>query len=93
MAWFQPLNLKCDLLLVSQLSFKRVNLCRYTAEMDPGTFDQAQLDQYVALGVTRVSLGVQSFDAGVLKTAGRAHTVEVGSAVRLLNPVQLTQSA
>lgn len=34
-------------------------------EMDPGTFDRAQLDQYVALGVNRVSLGVQSFDAGV----------------------------
>lgn len=44
--------------------------------MDPGTFDRASLDAYMAQGVNRVSLGVQSFDAGVLKSAGRAHTVE-----------------
>ena len=45
-------------------------------EMDPGTFDAAKLGAYVALGVNRVSLGVQSFDPDVLRTAGRAHTVE-----------------
>ena len=45
-------------------------------EMDPGTFDGDALDAYVALGVNRVSLGVQSFDADVLASAGRAHTVE-----------------
>lgn len=45
-------------------------------EMDPGTFDGDKLDAYVALGVNRVSLGVQSFDADVLASAGRAHTVE-----------------
>ena len=44
-------------------------------EMDPGTFDDAKLDGYLRSGVTRVSLGVQSFDADVLKLAGRAHTV------------------
>ena len=43
--------------------------------MDPGTFDDAKLDGYLRSGVTRVSLGVQSFDADVLKLAGRAHTV------------------
>ena len=45
-------------------------------EMDPGTFDRAKLDGYLRSGVTRVSLGVQSFDADVLKLAGRAHTVQ-----------------
>jgi hypothetical protein len=29
-AWFQPLNLKCDI-LVSKFVFKWVNLCRYAA--------------------------------------------------------------
>jgi len=47
-------------------------------EIDPGTFDRAQLDGYMALGVNRVSLGVQSFNAGVLATAGRAHVLEEG---------------
>ena len=45
-------------------------------EMDPGTFDRAKLDGYLRSGVTRVSLGVQSFDADVLKLAGRAHTAQ-----------------
>lgn len=47
-----------------------------TLEMDPGTFDAARLDEFVAAGVTRVSLGVQSFDPALLKSAGRAHTLE-----------------
>ena len=44
-----------------------------TIECDPGTFDAGKLAAYVAAGVTRVSLGVQSFDDGVLEAAGRAH--------------------
>jgi len=37
-----------------------------TLEADPGTFDAAQLAHYVAIGVTRLSMGVQSFQqAGV----------------------------
>ena len=34
-----------------------------------GTFDAASLAAYMALGVTRVNLGVQSFDAAMLKGA------------------------
>jgi hypothetical protein len=30
-------------------------------EADPGTFDRSKLSQYLELGVTRVSLGVQAF--------------------------------
>lgn len=30
-------------------------------EADPGTFDQARLEAYIALGVSRISVGVQSF--------------------------------
>lgn len=46
-----------------------------TMEMDPGTFDEDKLRAYVASGVNRVSLGVQSFDEELLVGAGRAHTV------------------
>lgn len=44
--------------------------------MDPGTFDIEKLRRLRNAGVTRLSLGVQSFDAAVLKKCGRAHTVE-----------------
>ncbi|MBD0337276.1 MAG: coproporphyrinogen III oxidase [Cyanobacteria bacterium Co-bin13] len=44
-------------------------------EMDPGTFDLAHLQGYLALGVNRISLGVQAFDDNLLKACGRTHTL------------------
>lgn len=44
-------------------------------EMDPGTFDLAHLQGYRALGVNRISLGVQSLHDELLKACGRTHTV------------------
>jgi putative oxygen-independent coproporphyrinogen III oxidase len=59
--------------------------CEITLEMDPGTFDEARLEAFVDAGVTRVSLGVQSFDEELLKGAGRSHGVaEAQNALRLL---------
>lgn len=43
-------------------------------EMDPGTFDLPRLQAFLQeCGVTRVSMGVQAFDAGLLAACGRAH--------------------
>jgi putative oxygen-independent coproporphyrinogen III oxidase len=42
-------------------------------EADPGTFSAAGLRSYLALGVTRLSVGVQSFDDALLAACGRAH--------------------
>ncbi|KAL6762922.1 hypothetical protein V8C86DRAFT_2509146 [Haematococcus lacustris] len=42
-------------------------------ELDPGTFDLAKLQAYKALGLTRVSVGVQSFQQEQLEACGRAH--------------------
>ena len=44
-----------------------------TLECDPGTFDESKLQAYVDAGITRVSLGCQSFDDEALEAAGRAH--------------------
>ena len=44
-------------------------------EADPGTFDAARLQGYLDLGVTRVSVGVQTFDDQLLRVCGRAHDV------------------
>ena len=44
-----------------------------TLEANPGTVDPARLAGYRAAGVTRLSLGVQSFDARMLAALGRVH--------------------
>ena len=38
-----------------------------TIEANPGTLTQAKLAEYRAAGINRLSLGVQSFDDGVLR--------------------------
>lgn len=48
-----------------------------TLEANPGTLDMRKLETYRAAGVNRLSLGVQSFDAGLLKSLGRIHTPEM----------------
>lgn len=45
-----------------------------TLEANPGTIEHGQFAEYVAAGVTRVSLGVQSFSARQLCTLGRIHS-------------------
>lgn len=37
-----------------------------TLEADPGTFDSARLEQYTNIGITRLSMGVQSFQQACL---------------------------
>jgi len=47
-----------------------------TLEANPGTIERGQFAEYRAAGVTRVSLGAQSFDARQLKLLGRIHSAE-----------------
>jgi len=44
-----------------------------TIEADPGTFDLATINAYRDLGITRMSVGVQAFDEGLLARCGRSH--------------------
>ncbi|MBO5995274.1 MAG: radical SAM family heme chaperone HemW [Firmicutes bacterium] len=44
-----------------------------TLEANPGTVDRDTLKGYRAMGVNRLSLGVQSFDDEILKKLGRTH--------------------
>lgn len=44
-----------------------------TLEANPGTVDEARFSDYRALGINRLSLGIQSFDSQHLKTLGRIH--------------------
>ncbi|NEK47632.1 radical SAM protein, partial [Rhizobium leguminosarum] len=44
-----------------------------TLEANPGTFEKERFRAYRAAGVTRLSIGVQSFDDRFLSALGRAH--------------------
>ena len=44
-----------------------------TLEANPGTFEAARFARYRALGINRLSIGVQSFDDRFLKALGRIH--------------------
>ncbi|MEA2660782.1 MAG: hypothetical protein QOH08_354, partial [Chloroflexota bacterium] len=44
-----------------------------TVEANPATLDRARLEAWRALGVTRVSLGAQSFSDRALASLGRTH--------------------
>jgi oxygen-independent coproporphyrinogen-3 oxidase len=58
--------------------------CEFTLECNPGTVDLEKLTAYRALGVNRLSFGVQSFDATELQFLGRIHDAEQAEeAVRL----------
>lgn len=48
----------------------------WTVEMTPGTMRKERLRVLKSAGVTRISMGVQSFDEEILHALGRTHTVE-----------------
>ncbi|HCF27176.1 MAG TPA: coproporphyrinogen III oxidase, partial [Cyanobacteria bacterium UBA11049] len=61
-----------------------------SVEMDPGTFDRAKLHGYSQLGVNRISLGVQAFQANLLAACGRSHTPnDIHAAVEAIHQVGL----
>jgi putative oxygen-independent coproporphyrinogen III oxidase len=47
-----------------------------TLEANPGTIERGRFAEYRAAGVTRVSLGAQSFDTRQLKLLGRIHSAD-----------------
>lgn len=47
--------------------------CEITCEMDPATFDLQKAKSYRQCGVTRASIGAQSFDDALLETCRRVH--------------------
>jgi oxygen-independent coproporphyrinogen-3 oxidase len=63
-----------------------------TFECEPGTLTEAKLSAIRRLGVTRLSLGVENFDDGVLELNGRAHrSPEIGQAYRFARSLDFPQ--
>ena len=88
-----------SLLSVNQLSqilealkgrFDISPLAEISMEIDPGTFTKEQLQGYLAAGVNRISLGVQTFVPDLLKVCGRSHTIDdIWSAFDLIAQAQV----
>ena len=47
--------------------------CEITLEANPGTFESAKFQEFYALGINRLSIGVQSFNDKQLQKLGRVH--------------------
>jgi oxygen-independent coproporphyrinogen-3 oxidase len=47
-----------------------------TLEANPGTIERGRFSEYRAVGISRVSLGAQSFDERQLKRLGRIHSAD-----------------
>lgn len=48
--------------------------CEITLEANPGTFEAERFAAFARAGVTRLSVGVQSFDDRLLQAVGRVHS-------------------
>jgi oxygen-independent coproporphyrinogen-3 oxidase len=64
----------------------KARLNEFTIEINPGTLDAEKAAALAAMGVTRASFGVQSFDEGFLKSLGRIH--EAGKAAEAVGLVR-----
>ena len=59
-----------------------------TLEANPGAVDSGRFREYRALGINRLSIGVQSFDNRFLKTLGRVHDANMAR-----NAIEMAQDA
>jgi oxygen-independent coproporphyrinogen-3 oxidase len=86
-----PLAYYADIFRAIHQAFVLTDDCEITLEANPGTVDQAYLDGLRALGVNRLSFGVQSSHAWELRLLDRQHSFEdVITAVRLARAAGFT---
>lgn len=69
-----------DLFTSLRKNFDFTDTTEITLEANPATFDLRKAELFKSLGVTRVSLGIQSFTPHVLETLGREHSPEQATA-------------
>ncbi len=66
------------LLAAVQGAFPGHDRAEVTLEVNPSTVERERLPAFRAAGVTRLSIGIQSFDDTVLRRLGRAHRADEG---------------
>lgn len=62
--------------------------CEITLEANPGTFESAKFREFRALGINRLSIGIQSFNDRHLQKLGRVH-----SSAEAIRAVEIAQNA
>jgi oxygen-independent coproporphyrinogen-3 oxidase len=75
-----PPTLLGDVLDACREAFDVASDAEITSEANPGTVDQAHFAALAAMGVNRLSMGVQSFDDAELAWLGRIHSAEEADA-------------
>lgn len=50
--------------------------CEITLEANPGTFETAKFQEFRAIGINRLSIGIQSFQDNFLQKLGRVHNAK-----------------
>lgn len=80
---FQPASIR-KLLARAAAAFPLAADCEITLEANPGAADSDRFLGYREAGVNRMSLGVQSFQSGLLRFLGRAHSAEEAERALLL---------
>ena len=64
----------------------------WSFETNPATFTPAKVDHWVKLGITRVSLGAQSFEPQLLELLGREHSPQqIEQSVQMLRAAGMPQ--
>jgi len=53
----------------------RLGKLEITLVINPGTIDRDSLEQYISMGISRFSVGAQTFDEALLGVTGRKHSV------------------
>ena len=72
------------------VDFTRVR--EWSFESNPATFTTAKAEQWAKLGITRVSLGAQSFEPELLKLLGRTHSPQqIEQSVAMLRAAGIPQ--
>ncbi len=71
-----PKDILAMLTTLANSGFRLAKDCEITLEANPGTIDESKLVGYLKSGVNRISVGAQTFDAALLKSVGRFHTVQ-----------------
>ena len=64
------------LLAASRTAFALDPDAEITLEANPGAIERGRFDELRAAGVNRLSMGAQSFDAGLLRWMGRIHSAD-----------------
>lgn len=75
-----PIELLADIVTACRQAFQLPPDAEITSEANPGTVDQVRFSGLRALGVNRLSMGVQSFDPEELRFLGRIHGADEAEA-------------